>query len=55
MITKDCQSHFEIKRRKILGKEAFTKNNEFLRSKRGNYLKKATEKDRDMDPYYTGQ
>ena len=39
-ITEDCKSHSEIRRRVILGKEAFNKNNELLRGKMKLSLKK---------------
>ena len=39
-ITEDCKSHSEIRRRIILEKEAFNKNNELLRGKMKLSLKK---------------
>ena len=39
-ITEDCKSHSEIRRRIILEKEAFNKNNELLRGKMKLCLKK---------------
>ena len=39
-ITEDCKSHSKIRRRIILGKEAFNKNNELLRVKMKLSLKK---------------
>jgi hypothetical protein len=39
-ISEDCKSHIEIRRRIILGKEAFSKNNEIMRGKLELNLKK---------------
>ena len=40
IITEDCRSHSEIRRRIILGKEAFNKNKELMRGKLELSLKK---------------
>ena len=48
-ITEDCKSHSEIRRRIILGKEAFNKNNEFMREKLKPSLKKKADKDLNME------
>ena len=48
-ITEDCKSHSEIRRRIILGKDAFNKNNELLRGKMKLSLKKTADKDPNME------
>ena len=48
-ITEDCKSHSEIRRRIILGKEAFNKNNELQRGKMKLSLKKTADKNLNME------